>query len=578
MTAQPQSTLQHLEVQEDEALLTLVERVVPPVATLIHIYLTMVAREQRLMLGLLAFSLFFHVVLNLYVGRLADDDRLGRRLRGQGRMASALLFTPMIVVAAGPAAPGWIAALPSVTVFPLLLSDRRMIAPLTMVVLMNLAVYAAVGAVWTDVLTATIVLVGTLALILPTVSMLRGMVADSHQLTVQIAEANSALAEQVEVAEAATRARSEFLARMSHEIRTPMNGVLGTLRLLEVESLTQDQRTLVSTATGSASSLLTILHDLLDFSKFESGKLELDETEVDVRSLVDELRRMFEVSHPRNGVNFQVKVEPAVPSWVSTDPVRLRQVLTNLLGNAFKFTPSGSISLWVKVPATGNLTFVVADTGIGIAPEEVERVFNPFAQTGPHARRHSGTGLGLAICRQIVSMMEGRIHLQSKEGVGSTFTVTIPAPEVEPSLSRINAAIPSGSLEICLRDMEILVVEDNQVNRMVIGRMLGRLGCKVTMAMDGAEAVQKLQHADYEVVLMDRHMPVMDGLEATRRIRRTEALVGKHTPIVGVTASVMAEDVRACRDAGMDAVIEKPIRPERLLQMLDMHARGYDDD
>ncbi len=378
-------------------------------------------------------------------------------------------------------------------------------------------------------------------------------------------------------AEAASRAKGAFLATMSHEIRTPLNGVLGFTSLLRGTPLTPEQREYVDTIDQSGQILLSLINDILDLSKLEAGRIELESQPVVLRELADEIGAMFAPRLRGLGVDFEIAVDPAVPAVVLADSLRLRQVLFNLVGNAVKFTRQGRVRL-ALAPAPGDaappgrcrLGIEVVDTGIGLTAEQQQRLFQPFSQADSSTtRQYGGTGLGLAISQRLVTAMGGRIGVESTPGQGARFFFTL---EVERGEEPAAEAPPTEPFLSGLRSPgRILVAEDNAVNRRMIGTMLARDGCLVETAEDGRQAVALATAATppFDLILMDLEMPEMNGLDATRAIRAHEAATGRPAVwIVALTASVLEENRLACRQAGLNDFVAKPVRQEDVRAML----------
>lgn len=359
-------------------------------------------------------------------------------------------------------------------------------------------------------------------------------------------------------AEAANKAKSSFLAAMSHEIRTPLAGVIGMLDLMQADSLTGEQAKRARIATASAQSLLQLLNDVLDLSKLEAAAVTLAPEGVEVRRLVQDVSDLMAARAAQKGLSFSCRVDEDVPGWVSIDPVRFRQVLTNITSNALAYTDEGFVSVRVLTAVVSDgdgLEVVVSDSGIGIADEDRERVFERFVQADAATKRQSGgTGLGLAIAREIAGLMGGEIAVESTLGVGSTFTFTLNAPACPwPEL----AAEAPGETTPPAPPLDILVAEDNATNRFLMSSYLRRGGHRTTIVENGREAVEALRISRFDVVLMDVQMPEMDGLAASRAIRDLDS-PNRHVPIVALTASVLSDDRARYVEAGMDDCLAKP--------------------
>jgi two-component system, sensor histidine kinase and response regulator len=383
-------------------------------------------------------------------------------------------------------------------------------------------------------------------------------------MSTDVSERKRALAEAVD----ASRSKSEFLANMSHEIRTPLNGVIGMTEMLLDTELSSEQRAFVQTAAKSGEALLGVIDDILDFSKIEAGKLDLDLHDVDVREAVGGICAMLVPQAQGKDIELSAVVGDDVPALVRADGVRLRQVVTNLVSNAVKFTHHGAVAVRVEAverdEEAATLRFEVADTGIGIAPAKLDKLFESFSQADTSTtRRYGGTGLGLAISRQLVQLMGGEILAESVPGHGSRFSFELrlelaDTPEaVEPPLPAVTVAVPANAVRV-------LVAEDNPVNQVVIQAMLAKRGFAVDIAGDGVQALERLAEGEYAAVFMDCQMPNLDGYSATRRIREE----GRRLPIIAMTAHAMKGDRERCLEAGMDDYLTKPLRPEALEEVL----------
>jgi PAS domain S-box-containing protein len=401
-------------------------------------------------------------------------------------------------------------------------------------------------------------------------------------------------------AEAASRAKSEFVANMSHEIRTPMNAVLGVAYLLENTPLSREQKEYVHMIRSSGHVLLGILNDVLDFSKIEAGRMELAPQPFLLREVLDSLSNVMTLPATARGISLAIDAQDDVPPVLVGDAMRLQQILLNLVGNAVKFTERGGVSVRVALDeeeADGGLRlrFAVRDTGIGMDLEQQSRLFSAFNQADASTtRRFGGTGLGLAICRRLVELMGGDIAVRSTPGTGSEFVATLPfgvadadAPVEHPALQTLATqgwmipetpalqevpavTAPEQQDAPRLQGLRLLLVEDHPLNQLVARGMLEHAGASVELAENGQLAVDRLRGhaADYDIVLMDVQMPVMDGYEATRHIRHT---LGLKLPVLAMTAGVMQSEKDQCIDAGMDDFIAKPVDVEQMLDTISRH-------
>jgi signal transduction histidine kinase/CheY-like chemotaxis protein len=367
-------------------------------------------------------------------------------------------------------------------------------------------------------------------------------------------------------AERAAKVKSDFLATMSHEVRTPMNAVLGAAGLLRRTSLDADQAEYVEMISSAGGVLMNVLNDVLDLSKIEAGKFQIAPARTDLHGLVRRCGDLWGPQARTAGLTFDVRIDSSAPAAVMVDAGRLSQILFNLLSNAVKFTASGEVGLSLRAVATGNdralLRFTVSDTGRGIPPDVLPRLFDAFEQADPSiSREFGGTGLGLAISQRLAVLMGGRITVRSEPGRGSAFELVIETEVCDPAEQQDLAADPADAVRAELR---ILVAEDNAVNRRIVEALLSPLGAAITFAGNGAEALELLETQAFDLVLMDIQMPVMDGVEATRRLRAS-AGPNAQAPVVALTANVMEEQCQAYLAAGMNGWTPKPIDPPRLL-------------
>ena len=385
----------------------------------------------------------------------------------------------------------------------------------------------------------------------------------------RVAESRRIEAEELRIARdqatEALSARTSFLATMSHEIRTPLNGILGMTTILLRRESTEEGTSYLQIIDSSARGLLSIINDILDYSKIEAGGLHVENAPFHLPQVVDEVMRLFRATAQKK-VPIHLQLDLGLRKWFLGDALRTRQVLVNLIGNALKFTEEGEVQVVIRQASDDRVRFSVEDTGPGISAEHCGRLFEPFRQADSStSRKFGGTGLGLAISRSLVEMMEGEIGVESRLGQGSTFWFELPLPEGDPQ--EVQGPPPDGTAGKSLKDCRILLAEDNRVNQIVIQALLEHLGCELEIVENGFQAVSAFFSRNHDLILMDCQMPIMDGYRSAREIRRQEK-GGDRVPIIAITAAAMPEEREKCLASGMDDYIPKPIDESLLLRCL----------
>jgi len=395
-----------------------------------------------------------------------------------------------------------------------------------------------------------------------------------NRLLSQIYKTNEALVLAKDYAEYSAKIKEEFLANMSHEIRTPMNGIIGMKDLLQETELTEEQKTYLSNIDISAENLLVIINDILDYSKIEAGKMSIESIQFDLFKTLRNLKDTFELKSKQQNLDLIFEIQEAVPQFVNGDSVRLSQILINLIGNALKFTKEGTVKLVVSLENdkkyTQSIRFEVIDTGIGIPKEKLNAIFDSFSQAkASTTREYGGTGLGLTISKQLVELQGGSIYVESEEGNGSKFGFNIIFKKAE--MQKFNTEPIEASIEYKYnKTINILVAEDNAINQLLIKKVLQKLDFKVTIVENGKLAIEALERDVYDVLLLDLHMPIMDGYETASAIRKSNTNY-KDIPIVALTAAAIKEDKERSKACGISDYIIKPFKQKELFETINKH-------
>lgn len=374
-----------------------------------------------------------------------------------------------------------------------------------------------------------------------------------------------------------SKAKSEFLALMSHEIRTPLNGMIGSLNLIHIDRLSKDDAQCIEMVKHSSDILITVINDILDFSKIEAGKFSLDQHAIDLNGLLKSIEDFYRPLVENKGLAFYIQRTGLDDVYIKGDEIRIKQIINNFLNNAIKFTEKGSITLTATFTANKALRFDVTDTGIGIHKDDIQHLFTDFAQLNVgNNRQYGGTGLGLAISKRLANLMNGETFADSQYGKGSTFSVELRLPFMSKQAYQEQNAQLNDQQEQLGKDLsaKVLLVEDNRTNQIIAKRLLEKIGCDVTIANNGVESIERLQNGDFDIVLMDCQMPVMDGFEATMHIRQS----GNTLPIIALTANAQDTDKQACFRAGMSDFVSKPFKPGLLYQKIQKHLRSPHND